>query len=639
MSKLQPCSAEAMLGFPGYQGSPEYEQEDPSVCPLDLGALYARGAENEFALQRARTTLTIQEGAATFAAWMRFLDICEWHVLACFDLHLTIDKLCRHACNDLWNRLKTMPGLKTLIVTYFTEEKNAWRVLDRRNEWHWLAEKVDGIVVVTERKGANYISKNGVTVTSALLDHPKIIAMNGGKGDILALCGVPGILVDDKLRNLEHFVWRGESPSTGILVPGKDWLHCRYSHEEQYEKRIVTCGWNPQGWVAVIRAFYAKCIKMGWVDRKKVLDACEREARRERALADEEATRTKIDEAWTPYIERGTGKIYFYNKFLQITAWNLPPNENTDEAVASLRERVQEEESPNQALKRAWTGPYTDEESGQVYYHNKISRVSQWKHPFSFTSDKLQALPATGEARLAVEATDRCPPEATPHRRERELDVHTSLLVPPELDSHTPPLVPPEAICDDARQAVPESAREPASSSAMREQVVRAESWSPRAGTAPGLANEWYSQSLLWPRQNTQLQSRVCLPCRPASDRGSTEHSDYRPATDSGFTEHSEHRPATPPDSEDPPTSIVWPDTDEEDSEQNKWIVGCALYAGKIWPTYRMRDTFKATWDRPQAVPIHRAAWLFEWAVQQWQLSNPEEAAQVGAGGIERSFT
>ena len=363
-----------------------------------------------------------------------------------------------------------------------------------------------------------------------------------------------------------------------------------------------------------------------------MLDACEREARRERALADEEATRTKIDEAWTSYIDRGTGKIYFYNKFLQITAWNLPPNENTDEAVASLRERVQEAESPNQALKRAWTGPYTDEESGLEYYHNKISRVSQWKHPFSFTSDKLQALPATGEARLAVEAMDRCPPEATPHRRERELDVHTSLLVPPELDSHTSPLVPPEAICDDARQAVPESAREPASSSAMREQVVRAESSSPRAGTAPMV------YSLLWPRQNTQLQSKVSAH-RPASDRGSTEHSDYRPATASGFTEHSEHRPAMPPDSEDPPTSMLWPDTDEEDSEQNKWIVGCALYAGKIWPTYRMRDTFKATWDRPQAVPIHRAAWLFEWAVQQWQLSNPEEAAQVGAGGIERSFT
>ena len=280
------------MGPQGYQGSPEYEQEDPSVCPLDLGALFAGGAENEFAVQRARTTLTIQEGGATFAAWMRYVDIREWHVLACLDLHKTVDRLSRHACNDFWNRLKTMHGLKTLIVSYFIDEKNAWRVLDRRNEWHWLAEKVDGIVIVTEQKRDRDITRNGVTVT-ALLDHPKVICMNGGKGDIAALCGVPGILVDDKLTNLEHFVWRGVPPSIGILVPGTDWQYYNLSYKEQCEKRIVAAARNHQEWVAVIRGFYDKSIKMGWVDRKKVLDACEKEARRERALADEEATRKK----------------------------------------------------------------------------------------------------------------------------------------------------------------------------------------------------------------------------------------------------------------------------------------------------------------------------------------------------------
>ena len=267
MSKLHFCLPGAMLASPGYQGSPEYDEEHPSVCPDDLGALFACGAEDEFAVQRASTTLTIQEGAAIFGEWMRFLDIRAWHVLGCFDLHRTVDKLPRHACNDLWNRLKTMPGLKTLIVTYFKFETNAWRVLDRRNEWHWLAEKVDGIVIVTEEKGHDDITNNGVTVTRSSLGHPKIIVMNGGKGDVLALCGVPGILVDDKLCNLEHFVWRGMLPSTGILVPGRDWPWFRY--KELIEKRVVAVSWNHQAWVAVIRAFYDTSIKMGWVDRKK----------------------------------------------------------------------------------------------------------------------------------------------------------------------------------------------------------------------------------------------------------------------------------------------------------------------------------------------------------------------------------
>ena len=227
--------------------------------------------------------------------------------------------------------------------------------------------------------------------------------------------------------------------------------------------------------------------------------------------------------------------------------------------------------------------------------------------------DEPEVLLATGEARLAVEATDRCPPEATLHQR--ELDAHTSLLVPPE------------AIGDDARQAVPESAPEPASSSAMRERVVRAECSSPRAGTSPMVC------SLLWPKQNTQQQSEASAH-RPASDGGFTEHSEYAPATDSGFTEHSEHRPAMPPDSEDPATIY------EEDSEADKWIVGCCVHKGEsgdaaIWPTYRMRDKAEGTWWRPQAVPIHRAKWLYEYAVQQWQLRNPEEAAQVGADGIQ----
>ena len=352
----------------------------------------------------------------------------------------------------------------------------------------------------------------------------------------------------------------------------------------------------------------------------------------ETALADEEAIRTKIYAAWTPYIDRGSDKIYFYNKFLQVAAWNLPPNGKPDEAgmlareaEARLRKELQEDESVRQALKRAWT-PYTDKASGQVYYHNKISRRSQWDVPLSEMLDEPRALPATGEARLAVEATDRSPPEETPDRRVRVLDVHTSLLVPPQLDSHTSLLVPPEAIGDDARQAVPESAPEPASSSAMRERVVRAECSSPRAGTSPMVC------SLLWPKQNTQQQSEVSAH-RPASDGGFTEHSEYRPATDSGFTEHSEHRPAMPPDSEDPPTIY------EEDSEADKWIVGCGVHEGEIWPTYRMRDKAEVTWWRPQAVPIHRAKWLYEYAVQQWQLRNPEEAAQVGAGGIQRSFT
>ena len=221
---------------------------------------------------------------------------------------------------------------------------------------------------------------------------------------------------------------------------------------------------------------------------------------------------------------------------------------------------------------------------------------------------------------------NRCPPKATLHQRDKELDVHTSLLVPPE------------AMCNDTREAVPESVPEAVSSSSMRESVVRAECSkaavadsamgepSPRAelwSAAPATAPVVYS--LLWPSKT---------PPDAAGQRRPSDVLEDWPATDCGFTENSEHRQSMPPDSEDPPTIY------EEDSEADKWIVGCCVHKGEsgdaaIWPTYRMRDKAEVTWWRPQAVPIHRAKWLYEYAVQQWQLRNPEEAAQVGADGIQ----
>ena len=134
---------------------------------------------------------------------------------------------------------------------------------------------------------------------------------------------------------------------------------------------------------------------------------------------------------------------------------------------------------------------------------------------------------------------------------------------------------------------------------------------------------------MLWPSKT---------PPDAAGQRRPSDVLEDWPATDCGFTENSEHRQSMPPDSEDPPTSLLWTETGE-DLEPNKWFVGCALHDGKMYPTYREQNKREVTWTKPGDLPIHKAVWMFEWAVQQWQLRNPEEAAKVGADGIDRSFT
>ena len=262
-----------MLGPQGRgNGSPEYEVEDRRLlCGLDLDALLAGGEEDLAAVQRATPTIPIHSGADKFARWMRIADICEWHLVVGLDLHFTVDHMDIEKCADLYHRLKTVPNVKIIIVTYFRDQHHCSFVLSRMHEWQWLVEWADGIVIVTDEVPEGRIDSEGVTVTTLPLEHPKVICMNGGKGDLLGISAVPGVLVDDNLRHLSHWMYRGKAPSAGILVPGPDWYFVEkglYALEED----IVMLA-HHQAWVMVIRTFYCQSVRMGWADQSKMMAA------------------------------------------------------------------------------------------------------------------------------------------------------------------------------------------------------------------------------------------------------------------------------------------------------------------------------------------------------------------------------
>ena len=310
------------MAYPAaYQGLPEYEGEDERLCPIHTPAYFAKFAASANTVQRANPTIFVRLGFQIFDKWKQVAGIEEWNVVLALDLHYVLDKFRTDTCVDLWNRIKTIHNLKLIVITFIREEKNvSRRVLEQKAEWTWPMEKADGIVVTTEEESEAEVDEKGVTVTDPL-GIAKVILMKGGKGDLLALLGLPGLLVDDRMRNLKHWVKRGPEPSTGILVHGRDWgwyANCAYSYH--FEQSIL-CVSDPLGWVVVWRAFADQCSRMGWRERDRLLQLREEQERRRKEQEDIEHVRAQIQSGWTRWTCKKTGKTYLHNTFTQESKW------------------------------------------------------------------------------------------------------------------------------------------------------------------------------------------------------------------------------------------------------------------------------------------------------------------------------
>ena len=341
-----------------------YEREDPRVLgALSLGTLFMSHEQDLDAnvVQRATPTIRIREGADKFARWMRLADICEWHLIVALDLHNTIDKKSLDHCADLYHRLRTMPNVKIIINTFLEHQENAGVVLAHRKAWQWLVERVDGIVIVTDTVRERGIERDGVTVTTWPLEHPKVICLNGGKGDILGISGVPGVLVDDKLQNLLHWMDRGKAPSAGILVPGYDWESLAWGRGRLPQDIVMLA--HHQAWVLVIRTFYCQSTRMGWADRSKAM-AARRE--HERMSLDVHTlprdgdisgrgTGGQPETGGQPQTDRGVwkeytdpeGRTYYHNAATNESTWTLPQDAQPDQSP-SPAQVVQPDAQPDQ---------------------------------------------------------------------------------------------------------------------------------------------------------------------------------------------------------------------------------------------------------------------------------------------------
>ena len=267
------------------QLSQEFEDEDPDLCPVNTFAYFAKFQQSATpTARRASPSIFIKSGFEIFQSWRRQTGIEEWNMVLAFDIHYVIDTFEQPTCVDLWFRILSMANVKFLVITYRRNIKSVGRVLERNSTWTWLLDRAAGIVITTDEESDEEVNQSGVTVTDPL-GYPQVILMKGGKGDIIGALGVPGVLVDDRRKNLEHWVMRGPQPSTGILVPGRDWAQYNSYPPTYHWQRSILAARDPLAWIIISRKFREQCLRMGWGERNRVLEhrrgqACEKKSKK-----------------------------------------------------------------------------------------------------------------------------------------------------------------------------------------------------------------------------------------------------------------------------------------------------------------------------------------------------------------------
>ena len=82
--------------------------------------------------------------------------------------------------------------------------------------------------------------------------------------------------------------------------------------------------------------------------------------------------------SWEEHIDPGTNKIYYHNKITSVSQWDKPQGYNFQNAinpihtVTSIPRRVSNSDQWEEHL---------DKNSGKIYYHNKRTNITQWEKP------------------------------------------------------------------------------------------------------------------------------------------------------------------------------------------------------------------------------------------------------------------
>ena len=119
----------------------------------------------------------------------------------CFDLNEVINRIqSPEGANDFYWRLRSIPCVKLLIVSFVKSTEGAIRHLEEVAPWFSIVMRFDGIIFTFNTSRTRTIDVEPLPWRGLR----NIIKTDGNKGQVISLFGRPTILFDDKWSNLDH---------------------------------------------------------------------------------------------------------------------------------------------------------------------------------------------------------------------------------------------------------------------------------------------------------------------------------------------------------------------------------------------------------------------------------------------------
>ena len=160
-----------------------------------------------------RGPVLVREGHNVLQEWISVtcVDHCDVRAIAIFDKHDVVDTLGHQESVNTIVDLDHIPGLCTLICSFGHRfrRKTFWA----DNTYAPFIQGVDGVIFTDVRK-------NGcreVRIYREQWMHPRIICVDGDKGQVAALLGRPVVLFDDKEDNAQQVIAAG-CKNKGVVV-------------------------------------------------------------------------------------------------------------------------------------------------------------------------------------------------------------------------------------------------------------------------------------------------------------------------------------------------------------------------------------------------------------------------------------
>lgn len=168
---------------------PDYESEDPACQPIRANDSDVDEPAADVEPQIPQPRVHIRDGQEDFEWWCRFIDLCPWHILLCFDKHLVVDKNeCLEDCIQFIWRLRPITNAKIIVVSYIKYQDSAPRAFEWAQSWSTFLHRCDAIVFVLDQP----VHEDGVSVRlHRSTGFRNILMCNGSKGNFLALMGRP----------------------------------------------------------------------------------------------------------------------------------------------------------------------------------------------------------------------------------------------------------------------------------------------------------------------------------------------------------------------------------------------------------------------------------------------------------------